>query len=88
MPFDAEGPAFGAGDFGGQAGGAPQLGPVRDLAQPGGGEQGIGGVIAEQWGLAAPFWFAFVGSGITLALVWSRLSSIAHAEEPEPVEAS
>ena len=50
--------------------------------------QGIGGVIAEQWGLAAPFWFAFVGSGITLALVWSRLSSIAHAEEPEPVEAS
>ncbi len=44
--------------------------------------QGIGGVIAEQWGLAAPFWFAFVGSGITLALVWSRLSSIAHAEEP------
>jgi MFS family permease len=50
--------------------------------------QGIGGLIAEQWGLAAPFWFAFVGSGITLALVWSRLSSIAHAEEPEPVEAS
>ncbi len=43
--------------------------------------QGIGGVIAEQWGLAAPFWFAFVGSGITLALVWSRLSSIAHADE-------
>lgn len=50
--------------------------------------QGIGGVIAEQWGLAAPFWFAFVGSGITLALVWSRLSSIAHAEEPEPAQAS
>ncbi len=43
--------------------------------------QGIGGVIAEQWGLAAPFWFAFVGSGLTLALVWSRLSSIAHADE-------
>lgn len=43
--------------------------------------QGIGGLVAEQWGLAAPFWFAFVGSGITLALVWSRLSSIAHADE-------
>jgi MFS family permease len=43
--------------------------------------QGIGGVIAERWGLAAPFWFAFVGSGITLALVWSRLRSIAHADE-------
>ena len=48
--------------------------------------QGLGGLIAEQWGLAAPFWFAFVGSGITLALVWSRLSSIAHAEEPERIE--
>jgi len=47
--------------------------------------QGLGGFIAEQWGLAAPFWFAFIGSGITLALVWSRLPSIAHAEEPEPV---
>jgi predicted MFS family arabinose efflux permease len=47
--------------------------------------QGIGGVVAEQWGLAAPFWFAFVGSGITLALVWSRLSTIAHAEEPAAV---
>jgi MFS family permease len=43
--------------------------------------QGIGGFIAERWGLAAPFWFAFVGSGITLALVWSRLRSIAHADE-------
>ena len=43
--------------------------------------QGIGGVIAQQWGLAAPFWFAFVGSGLTLALVWSRLPSIAHADE-------
>ena len=44
--------------------------------------QGIGGVIAQHWGLAAPFWFAFVGSGLTLALVWSRLPSIAHADEP------
>ncbi len=44
--------------------------------------QAIGGVLAEQWGLTAPFWFAFVGSGVTLALVWSRLPSIAHADEP------
>jgi predicted MFS family arabinose efflux permease len=42
--------------------------------------QAIGGVIAEQWGLAAPFWFAFVGSGITLALVWRQLGHIAHTE--------
>ncbi len=42
--------------------------------------QALGGVIAERWGLAAPFWFAFVGSGITLALVWRQLGHIAHAE--------
>ena len=46
--------------------------------------QGLGGVIAEQWGLAAPFWFAFVGSGITLALVWRQLGHIAHADEAQP----
>jgi predicted MFS family arabinose efflux permease len=43
--------------------------------------QGLGGVIAEQWGLAAPFWFAFVGSGLTLVLVWRQLGHIAHADE-------
>ncbi|MBO0811096.1 MAG: MFS transporter [Microlunatus sp.] len=42
--------------------------------------QALGGVIAQQWGLVAPFWFAFAGAGITLALVWRQLSSIAHAE--------
>ncbi len=42
--------------------------------------QALGGWIAHQWGLAAPFWFAFVGSGITLALVWRQLDHIAHAE--------
>ena len=41
--------------------------------------QALGGVIADWWGLTAPFWFAFVGSGITLALVWRQLSHIAHA---------
>lgn len=44
--------------------------------------QGLGGFIAEHWGLAAPFWFAFGGSAITLALVWSQLDRIAHADEP------
>ena len=41
--------------------------------------QGLGGVIAERWGLTAPFWFAFVGSALTLALVWRQLASIAHS---------
>lgn len=49
--------------------------------------QGLGGWIAETWGLTAPFWFAFVGSGITLILVWRQLGHIAHAGDaalPKP----
>jgi MFS family permease len=51
--------------------------------------QALGGWIADRWGLAAPFWFAFVGSGVTLALVWRQLGHIAHADavgvvNPEP----
>ena len=42
--------------------------------------QALGGWIAERWGLTAPFWFGFVGAGITLALVWRQLSYVAHAE--------
>ncbi|MBA3781513.1 MAG: MFS transporter [Nocardioides sp.] len=41
----------------------------------------LGGVIADVWGLTGPFWFAFVGSGLTLALVWRQLNHIAHADE-------
>jgi len=45
--------------------------------------QALGGVIAEVWGLTAPFWFAFVGAGITLALVWRQIPKIASAEAVE-----
>lgn len=48
--------------------------------------QALGGVIAERWGLTAPFWFAFAGAGVTLALVWGQLSHIAHAEAPPTPE--
>jgi MFS family permease len=41
--------------------------------------QALGGLIAQRWGLTAPFWFAFAGAGITLALVWRSLANIAHA---------
>jgi MFS family permease len=41
--------------------------------------QALGGFIAARWGLTAPFWFAFVGAGVTLALVWRQLGHIAHA---------
>lgn len=41
----------------------------------------LGGLIADRWGLTAPWWFAFGGAGLTLALVWRQLAHIAHADE-------
>lgn len=41
----------------------------------------IGGALAQQWGLTAPFWFAFVGSAIFVVLIWGQLAHIAHADE-------
>ncbi len=43
--------------------------------------QALGGVIADVWGLTAPFWFAFVASGIALVLIWRSLGYIAHADQ-------
>jgi MFS family permease len=39
----------------------------------------VGGAIAQRWGIIAPFWFAFVGSALTLLIVWRQLGTIAHA---------
>ncbi|MGH3706341.1 MAG: MFS transporter, partial [Agromyces sp.] len=41
--------------------------------------QALGGVIAQIWGLTAPWWFAFVGAAITLLLVWRPISHIVTA---------
>ncbi len=41
---------------------------------------GLGGLVASAWGVTAPFWFAFVGSAIMLALIWRSLLHIAHAD--------
>jgi MFS family permease len=40
----------------------------------------IGGILAQLFGLTAPWWFAFAGSAITLALVWRSISHIAAAK--------
>jgi MFS family permease len=40
----------------------------------------LGGVLAQVWGVTAPFWFAFAGSVVILTLIWSRLSAIAHSD--------
>ena len=36
----------------------------------------VGGVLAQIWGVTAPFWFAFVGSAVILVVIWRRLSLI------------
>lgn len=43
--------------------------------------QAIGGLVADAWGVTAPFWFAFAGSAVILALIWRELDHIAHADE-------
>lgn len=48
---------------------------------------GVGGVIARQWGVTAPFWFAFAGSAILVVVLWRELTHIAHAGEAEPTVA-
>ena len=40
----------------------------------------LGGLIAQTWGLTAPWWFAFAGSAITLAIVWRSISNITAAK--------
>ena len=42
--------------------------------------QFLGGLLAQTWGLTAPWWFAFAGAAITLALVWRSISHIAAAK--------
>ncbi len=44
----------------------------------------IGGVIAEHWGVTAPFWFAFVGSALLVVGIWRELRHIAHDDAPTP----
>ncbi len=48
--------------------------------------QALGGVIAQLWGLTAPWWFAFAGAALTLALVWRPISYIAAARPADDEE--
>lgn len=42
----------------------------------------LGGPIADRFGVTAPFWFAFVGSGVFVVAMWRQLSHIAHDDAP------
>ncbi|MFJ4174617.1 MFS transporter [Microbacterium sp. NPDC089696] len=48
--------------------------------------QALGGVIAQIWGLTAPWWFAFAGSALTLLLVWRPISHIVSAKPVEQID--
>jgi predicted MFS family arabinose efflux permease len=41
----------------------------------------IGGLLARAFGITAPFWFAFAGSGLLVAILWRQFDNIVHAGE-------
>jgi predicted MFS family arabinose efflux permease len=43
---------------------------------------GLGGLLAQRFGVTAPFWCAFAGSAVFLVLIWGQLAYIAHGDEP------
>jgi MFS family permease len=41
----------------------------------------IGGLLAGQFGITAPFWFGFFGSAALLVILWRQFDNIVHASE-------
>ena len=39
----------------------------------------IGGILARNFGITAPFWFGFVGSALLVAVLWRQFDNIVHA---------
>jgi MFS family permease len=46
----------------------------------------IGGLLARQFGITAPFWFAFAGSALLVAVLWRQFDHIVHAGDTPPPE--
>ncbi|HET8682979.1 MAG TPA: MFS transporter [Micromonosporaceae bacterium] len=44
----------------------------------------VGGALATHYGVTAPFWFAFIGSAVFVAVLWRELTRIAHADQQPP----
>ena len=42
----------------------------------------IGGLLASAYGITAPFWFAFAGSALLVAVLWRQFEHIVHAGDP------
>ena len=39
----------------------------------------IGGLLARQFGVTAPFWFGFIGSAVLVTVLWREFDKIVHA---------
>jgi MFS family permease len=46
----------------------------------------IGGALARGWGITAPFWFGFVGSGILVIAMWRQFSHIARETDEQALD--
>jgi predicted MFS family arabinose efflux permease len=44
----------------------------------------IGGLLAQRFGITAPFWFAFAGSALLVVLLWREFEHIVHAGDAPP----
>lgn len=42
----------------------------------------LGGLLARTFGITAPFWFAFAGSAVLVAVLWREFEHIVHAGDP------
>jgi predicted MFS family arabinose efflux permease len=42
----------------------------------------LGGLLAGIFGITAPFWFAFAGSALLVAVLWREFEHIVHAGDP------
>ncbi len=41
----------------------------------------VGGLLAREFGITAPFWFGFFGSALLVLLLWRQFDNIVHASE-------
>lgn len=48
----------------------------------------IGGLLAAAFGITGPFWFAFVGSALLVAVLWRQFPLIAHDAEAGPARSA
>jgi MFS family permease len=47
----------------------------------------IGGLLAKNFGITAPFWFGFIGSALLVIVLWREFRHIAHDDQVVPAPA-